>query len=476
MIDIPSLFVFVIITAFAIISFKWFSQYTVTFFWTSFLLYFDPGGFFSGLSDAGLLSRLKSHDLFFVLMMLAWRASGYWRIITNDLFFKRYIWMIAIYTIYFVFIYGYFVPAHYGYENFPLFFQKNRQFIYCPLIFPAVYQFAYMGIDKLMKPLIYTSLFMFAAYFLSVLGGLEILPIYKWSRFAQDDRISLLSYGLSYWLLPLGVAAVFFHQKLSSYYYRLIMYSAVLMFVIVILTLTRREFIRIIFMLIALPIITSFVSGTPAAGGYRRIILFLLLPLLFLSVFFPFYIDLSANILSNLFSFLNVEESSGINDYRLTGEGDLIYVKQIISEHPLMGIGYYPAPWSEVLEMKESGNILGLALDASSEVPVFGSSMRLGISGLILPSIIHVSIIILCFKILLAFKRGFSVIKNYIFELLLAITSVYYFITLFTTDFFSLFLEYYHPPKFALFTSMLAILLAIYARFNFRLAKMTIQE
>jgi hypothetical protein len=472
MIDIPSLFVLVILIAIALVSFKWFSEHTETFFWTSFILYFDPGGVFSGLSEMGLLSRLKSHDLFFVFMMLAWRASGYWKINTNFRIHRQYLFALLIYCLYFVFAYGYFVPLSYGYDDFPLFFQKNRQFIYCPFIFLAVYQFGYMSIDRLFKPLLYSALLMFVAYFITVLAGIELLPIYKWSRFIEDDRISLLSYGLSYWLLPFGLAATFLEYKLPNNYKRLVLISAAFMFVILILTLTRREFIRIIFMLIAIPALTGYISGNSVGKGYRRILLFMLIPFMFLLMFFPIYLDSSVTILENLFGFLNADDASKLNDYRFSGDGDLVYVKQIISDHPLLGIGYYPAPWAEVLDMKESGNILGLALDASSEVPIFGSTMRLGFVGLILPTFIHLSIIVLCIKIINLIKKSLPIYKSNIFELLLALTIIYYFITLFSTDLFSLFLEYYHPPKFALFTSMLAMLLAIYARLNFRLIKM----
>jgi len=472
MINIPSIFALIIFAGVALMFFKWFSTHIETFFWTSCLLYFDPGGVFSGLSDAGLLGRLKSHDVFFLFMMLSWKASGFLKINTGLRSIKQYMWLFSIYCVYFVFVYGYFVPLHYGYEDIQLFFQKNRQFIYCPFIFLAVYQFGYMSINKLLKPLLYTAAIMFFAYFVTVLTGIELLPIYKWSRFADNDRISLLSYGLSYWLLPLGIASLFLENKLSAGYSRLLKLSAALMLVIILLTLTRREFIRIIFMLISIPLLASFVSGNPPGKGYRRVIFFLLIPFLLLILFFPLYIDLSAAIFENLFAFLNVNDSPKIDDYRLTGGGDLVYVKQIINEHPLLGIGYYPAPWADVLDMKESGNILGLALDASSEVPVFGSTMRLGFVGLILPALIHISIISLCIRIAVSIKKNYTFFKTNVFELLLAITCIYYFATLFTTDLFSMFLEYYHPPKFALFTVMLAVLLSIYARLNFRQIKM----
>ncbi|MEX1189810.1 MAG: hypothetical protein WED33_11175 [Bacteroidia bacterium] len=464
-------FFLVALTAFGLLYFKWLTEHTDTLFWTCFLLYFDPGGFFAGLLDMGLLGRIKPYDLFFVLMMVAWRVSGYWKIETKFRIHRQYLAVFIVYSLYFTFVYGYFVPMHYGYNDFMLFLQKNRQFLYCPFIFLAVYQFGYMSINKLLKPLLYTASLMFLAFFFTVLTGIEIVPVYKFTRFVEEDRISLLSYGLSYYILPMGIISLFLKDRLPRHFQRVIILLTSLMFITIVLTLTRREFIRILFMLISIPLLTSYISGKSFGPGYRKLINFLLLPLLLLLVFFPVYIDFSADILENLFQFLDPDKSNNLTDYRVSGGGDLVFVKQIIIDHPLMGIGYYPAPWSEVIAMKESGSILGLALDASSEVQIYGSTMRLGFIGLILPIFIHVSIIIMALKAGRFFKQHFALIKNHIFELLLALTILYYFITLFTTELFSLFVEFYHPPKFANYSALLALFLAIYSRLNFRLIK-----
>lgn len=470
--NITILFFLVLVAGAGLLLLKWVSDYTDILFWTAFLLYFDPGGFFTGILDQGILSRLKPYDLFFVLMMVAWRASGYWKIKTNFRIHKQYFGVFIIYILYFLLVYGYFVPLHYGYEDFQLFLQKNRQFFYCPFVFLAVYQFGYMSINKLMKPLVYSALLMFFAFFFTIITGVELVPILKFTRYIEEDRVALLSYGLTHWLLPFGMVSLFIRKRLPEYYQRLVLLAAGLMLITIILTLTRREFIRILFMLISIPILTSYISGISFLPGYQRIFKFLILPIFLLVLFFPIYIDLSIKTLENILGFLNIVDVDQSADYRVSGEGDLVFVKQIIADHPLLGIGYYPAPWAEVMEMKASGSTFALALDASSEVQIFGSTMRLGFIGLIIPAFIHLSVMFLIYKAVKLLRASYSVIKNHVFELLLAITLVYFLITLFTTELFSLFVEFYHPTKFAIYSGMIALLLSIIARQNFRIFKL----
>jgi hypothetical protein len=53
-------------------------------------------------------------------------------------------------------------------------------------------------------------------------------------------------------------------------------------------------------------------------------------------------------------------------------------------------------------------------------------------------------------------------------EILIGLTLLYYFFSLFTSDLFSLFLEYYHFPAFALFTALIGIFLGLRARLQAR--------
>jgi hypothetical protein len=454
-----------------LLSYKWISDNAHNLFWISFVLYFDPGGFFSGISDGKIVWRIKYYDLFFVLMMLSWSFSNLWKreIKSNNTHFRFLVALIAFCSLYFLLATGYVIPNLYGYENLPLFLQKNRQFFYALPVFIAVYQFTYFDFNGLVKPLLLISFASLIAYIITLATGIELLPTLTWSRYGENDRISLLSYGLAYWLLPMGIVVLFLRNSFEGWQRRLILVCMGLMLITIVLTLTRREFIRIFFMLLIIPILINFINGHSVLKGYRKLFFWIVFPASIIWLFFPNYFFFAGQLIVETWSLFTGNTQGAAGDYRVSGEGDLVYVKQIISDHLFFGIGYYPAPWLKVLDMKASGSNLALALDASNEVPIYGSIMRLGIIGLIVPALLHFKMLYFCFQQLNSLKRFGYLLRKDALEFWVTITCVYYVITLFTTDLFSLFLEYYHFPAFTLFTSMIALLSGLGARFQTRL-------
>ncbi len=452
-----------------LISYKWISDGAQHLFWISFIFYFDPGGFFSGFSEGSIIWRIKYYDVFFLLMMASWMLSDLWK---NKISFEKnrfsfFTLGITLCSLYFLVVFGYIIPNIYGYEDFLLFLQKNRQYFYCLPVMIAVYQFTYFRFDAFIKPFLIISICSLLAFFITLLTGIELLPVIKWSRFTDNDRIALWSYGLTNWLLPMGFIVLFLKSSIEGTTRKVLLIGMALMLVTIILTLTRREFMRVFFMLISIPIITSLTGRGSLAGGYRNVAFWGLIPTLLLFLFFPQYFGFASNLVSETLTMFFSESSSNM-DYRVSGEGDLTYVKQIISEHPFFGIGFYPAPWEKVLDLKNSGITLGLALDASNEVPIYGAIMRLGAVGLIVPAIIHAGILVAGVNYIFALKRNFWLLQSKPMEILIGLTLLYYFFSLFTSDLYSLFVEYYHSPAFALFTAMIGIFLGLRARLQAR--------
>ncbi|MFN5372381.1 MAG: hypothetical protein ACK5B6_13045 [Bacteroidia bacterium] len=452
-----------------LVSYKWISDGAEHLFWTSLIFYFDPGGFFSGFSEGSIFWRIKYYDVFFLLMMVSWILSDLWK---NKISFEKdrfrfFTVGIALCSLYFLVVFGYIIPNVYGYDDFLLFLQKNRQYFYCFPVMIAVYQFTYFRLDAFIKPFLIISIFSLLAFFITLLSGIELLPVIKWSRFTDNDRIALWSYGLTNWLLPMGFIILFLKSSVEGFMRKVLLIGMALMLVTIILTLTRREFMRVFFMLISIPFIISLTGRGTLVGGYRNVLFWGLIPAALLFLFFPQYFGFASNLISETVTMLFSDNSSNV-DYRVSGEGDLNYVKHIISEHPFFGIGFYPAPWEKVLDMKNSGITLGLALDASNEVPIYGAVMRLGAVGLLVPALIHGGILMSAFNYLFKLKRYYSLLKSNSIEILIGLTLLYYFFSLFTSDLFSLFLEYYHFPAFALFTALIGMFLGLRARLQAR--------
>jgi O-antigen ligase len=183
---------------------------------------------------------------------------------------------------------------------------------------------------------------------------------------------------------------------------------------------------------------------------------------------FPKYINFVQLLIEDIQNSLNPQAKEPEADYRVTGGGDLIIVKDIIANHPLFGIGYYPVQWSQIVDMKNSGQLWALALDASSEVPIYGSTMRLGIIGLVIPAIIHVKILFTSIKSLIKTKANIvSEIKRPS-ELLLYLTLILHVFSIYSIDLPSLFSEYYSGYSFIYFSSCVGILLGLKTRMDAR--------
>ena len=446
--------------------FKAITDYSSFFFWLSFVLYFDPGGIFSGINDGSLFGRVKYYDVMFVLMMISWRLSGIWKykakLKDNDFQMVRI--TLLVYLIYFIIVYGYWIPNLNGYPDFPLFLQKSRQIFYSFLVFIALYQFTLYSFETLRRPLLVVSLLTLTAFFITVITGIELLPLLKWTRYEEDDRISMFSYGLAYYLLPMGFISYGLKNIRKEQWVKWLYICMFLMIMAIALTLTRREFLRIGFMLLVIPLLVRYIANVPLFYNYRRLLVTGSILVVLAFVVFPYYSGLVLQLLADMYTLFTGGEVSGETDYRVNGEGDLLFVKKLISENALMGIGYYPAPWDKINELKRGGNIMGLALDASNEVALFGSYLRLGLVGILLPILIHLKMLLVALGGATSLRKSLVKTRNKFFEVITIIMLIYYFITLFTIGFFNLFLEYYHPPAFAIFSSFSALLLALLHR------------
>jgi len=449
---------------------KWLGQYFNEAFWIFLIFYFNPGGIFSNLPDDNIIWRIKYYDLFFALMMISWYVSGYWKRAikvnySDYLFFTK---AFGIFLLYFVFVYGIIVPSFYEYPNVGMFFQKHRQFIYGFPLFISIYHFTCYKIESLFKPLAIISLATIIAFFVTILTGINLVPVTSWSRFAENDRIAPISYGLSVWFIPFSSFALFLGINISQKNIRSFVLGGLLMLLTIILTLTRREYIKVVFIIIATSIISRFISKNEYYKGVKKLTIGMVLLFIILISIFPKYINFVQLLIEDIQNSLNPQAKEPEADYRVTGGGDLIIVKDIIANHPLFGIGYYPVQWSQIVDMKNSGQLWALALDASSEVPIYGSTMRLGIIGLVIPAIIHVKILFTSIKSLIKTKANIvSEIKRPS-ELLLYLTLILHVFSIYSIDLPSLFSEYYSGYSFIYFSSCVGILLGLKTRMDAR--------
>ncbi len=116
------------------------------------------------------------------------------------------------------------------------------------------------------------------------------------------------------------------------------------------------------------------------------------------------------------------------------------------------------------MEMKLSGNPLGIALDASSEVPIYGARMRLGMVGLVIPLFFYIFIIQLWLRIVRFMKIHAQRIVDFPIEFSLLLTITYFIIAKFIVDGYALFGEFYSPYDLPVLCLFLGMFLGLHKR------------
>lgn len=435
-------------------------------FWISLMLFFDSGGFFSGYLGGDIAWRIKYYDVFFGFMLIAYFLNkDSLRKPNHDLEFIKISRYFLLISLYFLLVTGIIVPLVKDYYNLPLFLQKNRLYFYAIPIFIMSYRFSLSSIYYFYRVLIAFSMLILLAFMITLLTPVNIVPIYTFNRYSEGDRISMISYGLIHWVLPMGMISLAIGRNLKLANTKYLILSFLLMLIAIFLTLTRREFLRVAFMALIIPFLLSLFNKSLYIKKYLKFIFPALGLIFLLSLMFPKYIDLSSRVMNDTFLLLySGKDVQGVRDYRVTGSGDLELVKELIRANPFFGIGYYPAQWSNIMEMQKAGSRIALAIDAGGEVPIYGAVMTLGIIGLLVPFLLYWTIFIFWKQAYNHLRLYYTKLTSYPEELLLFITMMIFLLLKVTVEGYGLFGEFYNPYGFTNFTLLLGMSLGLFQK------------
>lgn len=436
------------------------------FFWFSLMIFFDTGGFFAGFLGSNIFGRVKYYDLGFFFMTLSY-------ILSQDIPFRMKIdqhvniirnYLIII-SLFFFFVTGILVPSWNGYEDFSFFIQKNRQFFYALPLLIYIYHFSIRSLEVFYKQIVWLAVIVLSAFFITLLTGLDLVPLVVADRYGSGNRVFMISYGLIHWVIPMGIIVLVLGKRIQIPYKSHLLIGLVFMILTIIITLTRREYLRLGFMSFMLPFLIAHFSGTSIIPKMKKFIAPIAIGGLLLVFLFPSYIDLGIRIVSDVYYLLLTgADSSGVLDSRVAGSNEMTIVNDIIGKNWFWGIGYYPAQWSDIVDMKRRGIELGVALDASSEVPIYGAFMRLGLIGLVVPFFFYIFVLRTFIKSFNFTQKGFNYMYQYPIELVIIVTILYYLIAKFTIEVFALFGEFYSPYDLPLLSVLLGVLLGAIKR------------
>jgi len=437
------------------------------YYWLFLMLFFDPGGFFTGYREGNIAGSIKYYDVFFFLMMMVFIFSPGKKLPFRDKTFRVFFaYLIIVYILYYLIVYGAILPVVNGQLDYLFFLRKNRIALMLPFVVYSFYYFSWKSYEIFFRFIVYFSFVILSLWMITLFSPLKIVPVMSMLRYEESsmERLFMASYGLIDVIYMIGIYLFLVKRKypLAIKNTALIYVSAILMIITLMLTLTRREYLRMVVSVVIAMLVTSYTLKMSYLKHLVRGVFSLLFLLLALNILFPVYSRYAEYVIKDAFSLVMTgKDLQGREDYRISGEEDMVYVKRIIKDHFLLGTGYIPVQWSDIVEMKMKGDERGVAYDAAAEVAVYNGLMRFGIVGVLLFLPFYVMFLKQAFLMLKEMKRNaLSLLKKPVMMLLIFLC-IHLLFMRFSTEIYTVFgemaISFYTYRLFLFFTLLLVL-------------------
>jgi len=339
-------------------------------FWIFLFLFTDPGGFQQGYFERKLIGQINFSDIIFVILSVLYFLLPNKHTPANNKLLRNFLIIILIWLLYYVFVFGLFNNHN---DSFTFFLIKSRYAIYTVFIAFYCANFTFRNTKLFFENLRVFSFIIFFLFFITVITNLPITPLMVFERgFVNTDRLLMYSYSFLPYLIPIALILSFFKFPLKGKNIWILLGS--LMLVTWILSLTRRHMLfTILYTFIILFLAYKF--GVRKSILSPKLVLLILIPILFLSIFFKNYAGDSENLVNETISLITTgETSSGTIDKRISLTANYFIIGKFL-DNQLFGTGY------DYLWNTEEGDKLGYE---STDYPFLATLAQFGIIGLLL--------------------------------------------------------------------------------------------
>ncbi len=370
------------------------------FFWIFLILLLDPSGYFTVYFDKETWGGLYYQDIIFPLTFLPILSpkvdkSGIWK----DKMFKIILVTELIFFFYHLIIYGYIVPGNDLNTYIRFFLIRWRMSVFGFFVLIPVYIMAKRNMGLFVDILVFTTVIVFSIFFIQLLAGIEIFPVMQFERYKGSGimRYSLFSTGLADYTIPLALFV--FLLKIPYKYKKLLYIAASLVFVSIIISLTKSVYISLFAYIVTVFFLMYKLFNFPIMSLFKRGAMFSTLLGLALLLSFPQYIDYSARLGKDIYLFLIGEPyTSGITEARL--DNQVPAHLSIINQAPFFGAGAVSTRYSS-LKYDESDYEI-------SDLPITGHIAYFGIVGILIYLIFYIQIIRVMRRLYLFIKPKIS--------------------------------------------------------------------
>lgn len=379
-------------------------------FWITFIFFTNPGGILQAFGENSGDGGINVTDFLFVVLAGSYVLTYHKFDYVNDVVYDKFKIYLFIFLAFYLVVFGFIVPIFNerpGYS--PLFsFIKNRFIIINIFLFVFIYRFYLRSYLLFYKIFIYSSILVLTLFIITIVTGVEILPINEYRRnFTTLRRMFMPSYGLLPVLIPMGVVILVFKFELK--YKKQIIIGFFLMFVAYVLSITRRFIFGTFIVYFLGVILNSFILKKSLFSIKKVLKAVLFSGIIFFGLYFSFPKYVDAGVLAfeeTVHIFKYGETSSGKKDERLGFSRK--FIVDIIKEHPFFGTGF-DNRWRTA-----EGDIEGYE---AADYPLLSAIAMTGIFGILffLPIyIVLVRALIYDLKFLRRHKFNFQSFENFL--------------------------------------------------------------
>lgn len=396
-------------------------------FWIFLNIFFDPGGYVYAFLG-GTLGPLPIVDLAISGMVLClFVAKINWKTLFQDDFFKKYLVLLLIFSVYYFIVYGGVVPYYQNDFNYSTFLIKNRVFAYSIFILIAVYAFSIRSLYYFYTSTLFFGVISLTLFFISVLTGTGLAPIEEDPRYIGSEmmRIAMVGYGIFYLLFPVSIIVYILSKRINlKLKYKFWLYYGGIVFTLAqIITLTRRVQIEIIGALFVISLLFSYLFRIGKLSSLLKTVIPAILVILILFFTFPKYIGYWADVGEDTFLLITTgKDTRGQSDQRVSGNQDYELVKKYIKENLFFGTGYTYLYWEAGYAHSARGEEFSTAADAAGEVNIYYLLFGFGLVGALLMIPLYYVMVKLFFKLIRLLR---STLSNLFEESLTIVFSIY---------------------------------------------------
>ena len=179
-------------------------------FWIVFILFTNPAGILEaiglGMSEQG--GSIHFTDILFLILLVCLFLVHDNKVVFSDQYFSKLVKYTLVFTCYYLLVFIFFVPVFRENQGYSLLTAiiKSRYAIYNVFLIFMVYQF-YLRSGKLfLKYFLFSSLIVIVLFLLTILTGLDIMPVFELERgYVDVNRLLMISNGLLPILIPMGI-------------------------------------------------------------------------------------------------------------------------------------------------------------------------------------------------------------------------------------------------------------------------------